>query len=192
MATTQWEMAPELMVSTWLNSKPMTLEQLRGKVVVIEAFQMLCPGCVSIGLPQAQRVRDTFHVNDVEVIGLHTVFEHHEAQGSKEALEAFLHEYKIQFPVAIDKASTTHAIPKTMAAYETQGTPSMILIDRLGHLRAKHFGNIADISLGAQIMQLALEAIPPSDSSSDLSSKHHAKHDSHINTSGCSDDGCSI
>gem|GEM_PF-3133559 len=40
--------APELVVSEWLNtdSAP-TLANLRGNVVLIEAFQMLCPGCVS-------------------------------------------------------------------------------------------------------------------------------------------------
>jgi len=114
-------------------------------------------------LPQAQRARKAFHQNDVSVIGLHTVFEHHEAQGSENVLRAFLHEQKIEFPVAIDQARDDHAIPATMAAYETQGTPTLILIDRQGRLRAKHFGQVEDLFLGAQIMQLAMEAIPPND-----------------------------
>ena len=86
--------APPLIVSQWFNTdKPLSLEALRGKVVVIEAFQMLCPGCVSHALPQAQRVAAAFSTNDVAVIGLHTVFEHHEAM-RPEALKAFLHEYR--------------------------------------------------------------------------------------------------
>ena len=49
--------APALQVEQWFNSPlPITLESLRGKIVVMEAFQMLCPGCVSHGLPQAMRV----------------------------------------------------------------------------------------------------------------------------------------
>ncbi len=53
--------APPLEVSQWFNTQtPVTLADLRGRVVVIEAFQMLCPGCVSHGLPQAQRIVDAF------------------------------------------------------------------------------------------------------------------------------------
>ena len=53
--------APEFVISEWLNAaEPVSLDRLRGRVVMIEAFQMLCPGCVSQGLPQAQRVRETF------------------------------------------------------------------------------------------------------------------------------------
>lgn len=75
--------APGLKVSTWLNApEPITLESLAGKVILIEAFQMLCPGCVEHGLPQASRVRATFSESEVAVLGLHSVFEHHEAQGS--------------------------------------------------------------------------------------------------------------
>ena len=50
------EIAPELQTTDWLNTdNPITLEALRGKIVLIEAFQMLCPGCVSRALPQAMR-----------------------------------------------------------------------------------------------------------------------------------------
>ena len=83
-------LAPPLEAVRWFNTKaPITLDALEGRVVVIEAFQMLCPGCVSHGLPQARRVADTFAPADVAVIGLHSVFEHHAAQGP-EALEPFL------------------------------------------------------------------------------------------------------
>ncbi len=53
--------APPLAIAHWLNTPaPITLDGLRGRVVLIEAFQMLCPGCVSHGLPQARRVQETF------------------------------------------------------------------------------------------------------------------------------------
>jgi hypothetical protein len=49
--------APELQVSHWLNAdSPITLARLRGRVVVVHAFQMLCPSCVSHGLPQATKI----------------------------------------------------------------------------------------------------------------------------------------
>ncbi|MEK7768779.1 MAG: TlpA family protein disulfide reductase, partial [Pseudomonadota bacterium] len=53
--------APELQISDWLNTpQPLTLASLRGKVVVLHAFQMLCPGCVQFGIPQAQRIYEEF------------------------------------------------------------------------------------------------------------------------------------
>tara|TARA_R110002072_G_scaffold100250_3_gene220778 strand:- start:1535 stop:1744 length:210 start_codon:yes stop_codon:yes gene_type:complete len=49
--------APELLVSQWFNTAAeLSLAALRGKVVVIEAFQMLCPGCILRGIPLAQSI----------------------------------------------------------------------------------------------------------------------------------------
>ena len=150
-----YPLAPELEVSDWLNTaKPLTLKELQGQIVVIEAFQMLCPGCVAHGLPLVQRVAAVFENEPVTVLGLHTVFEHHAAQGTRTALEAFLHEYRIDFPVAIDQPSTGSSIPKTMQSYQLQGTPSIILIDRQGRLRQRAFGNYPELRLGADIQQL--------------------------------------
>jgi hypothetical protein len=131
---------------------------MRGRVVFAIAFQMLCPGCASHGLPQAQRVRAAFSDGDVEVIGLHTVFEHHEAQGPKEALAAFLHEYRIAFPVGIDRPASGGGAPETMRAYNMQGTPTTLLIDREGRLRLQKFGHLDDLVLGASIATLLAEA----------------------------------
>lgn len=149
--------APELIATDWLNSDaPVSLAGLRGKVVLLYAFQMFCPGCVSTALPQAQRVHETFAASDLAVIGLHTVFEHHDAN-SRAALQAFLHEYRLRFPVGIDAASENGPIPRTMAAYQMQGTPTLILIDRLGRLRKQKFGHETDLRLGAEIMTLVQE-----------------------------------
>ncbi|MCC6913980.1 MAG: redoxin domain-containing protein [Rhodospirillaceae bacterium] len=154
----QTKPAPPIAASRWFNTdEPLTLEALRGRVVVIEAFQMLCPGCVSHGLPQAGRVFETFGRDDVAVMGLHCVFEHHDAQ-TPTSLEAFLHEYRIGFPVGVDARDPGVALPRTMAAYAMQGTPTLILIDRKGHRRAQHFGSVPDLRLGAEIMGLIGEA----------------------------------
>jgi hypothetical protein len=143
-------LAPELQVAEWLNTpEPITLHSLRGRVVVIEAFQMLCPGCVFHGLPQAQRVAEAFDAAQVCVLGLHSVFEHHAVQGPAAALRAFMHENRIRFPVGIDAQG--EPLPRTMAAYAMQGTPTLLLIDGEGVLHAQHFGAVPDLLLGAQI-----------------------------------------
>lgn len=146
--------APELDVSEWLNTDaPITLQALRGKVVVIHAFQMLCPGCVTHGLPQAQAVHSRFSSAEVQVIGLHSVFEHHQVM-TPEALRVYIHEFQLDFPVAIDKPSESGPLPKTMQAYQLAGTPSLILIDQEGFLRLNYFGRLDDMLLGSFIGRL--------------------------------------
>ncbi|MBS0214108.1 MAG: TlpA family protein disulfide reductase [Proteobacteria bacterium] len=150
---------PAWQVREWLNADdPPSLQSLRGKVVLLEAFQMLCPGCVSHGIPQALRARQTFPEDALAVLGLHTVFEHHAAQGSAIALKAFLHENRVHFPVGIDAHAEGEAIPLTMRAYAMQGTPTLLLYDRKGRLRMQRFGMIEDMQLGAEIATLIGEA----------------------------------
>ena len=84
--------APKLQVSEWFNTDGnLKLSDFHGKVVLIEACQMLCPGCAVHGIPLAQEVHRHFPDEQVAVIGLHTVFEHHEAMNPV-SLKAFLHE----------------------------------------------------------------------------------------------------
>jgi len=142
--------APPWRVSRWFNSTPLTLADLRGRVVVAHAFQMLCPGCAMQALPQMKRVQQMFPPERLAVIGLHTVFEHHEAQGLL-ALEAFLHEYRYSFPVGVDEYAEGDPLPLTMRAYAMQGTPTLILIDAQGRLREQHFGVLDDLALGAAL-----------------------------------------
>ena len=150
-------LAPPWSVSQWFNAQtlqtPPTLESLSGRVVVVHAFQMLCPACVSHGLPQALRVHQLFAPVDLVVLGLHTVFEHHAVTGP-EALRAFLHEYRIPFPVGVDKADGRNGIPATMRAYGLRGTPSLVVIDRQGRLQLTHLGLIDDLQLGALLATL--------------------------------------
>ena len=154
------ETTPDWTVREWLNSdRPLSLQDFPGKIVVIEAFQMLCPGCVSHGLPLAQKIRDTFSADEVAVIGLHTVFEHHEVQGSKSALEAFLHEYRYRFPVGIDLSNEGERIPVTMRDYEMQGTPTFVLIDRKGQRRRQYFGMVNELVIGSEIGRLMAEQL---------------------------------
>ena len=151
--------APELAINRWFNtgSNP-TLADLRGEVVVVEAFQMLCPGCVSHGLPQAQRIQHAFG-KDVTVLGLHSVFEHHDAM-TPVSLQAFLHEYRIMFPVGVDAHEPDSALPTTMGRYQLRGTPSLIVVDRAGRIRLNAFGQIDDLHVGAILARMIDEPGP--------------------------------
>ncbi len=149
--------APPWQVERWLNTpQPLSLAALRGRVLLVHAFQMLCPGCVLHALPQTQRVAAALAREDFAVIGLHSVFEHHAAM-QPEALQVFLHEYGVDFPVAIDANADDDPLPATMRAYGLRGTPSTLLIDRSGRLRLHHFGVLEDFALGVVIGQLLSE-----------------------------------
>ena len=154
-----FKQAPALNIDKWLNTEEdLSLEKMRGKVIVVLAFQMLCPGCVEHSIPQARLIHNMFADDDLIIIGLHTVFEHHEAMGEA-SLKAFIHEYKIDFPVGIDMPSghANDPIPKTMRRYNMSGTPSIILIDRNGRLRKHKMGHEHDLIMGAQLMALIKE-----------------------------------
>lgn len=157
MQTKNYSPAPAWHIAHWLNTpSPITLESLRGKVIVMHAFQMLCPACVSHGLPQAIAIRQAFPEASVAVIGIHTVFEHHRVM-NHEALQVFVHEQRLRFPIGADLPATDGPIPQTMAAYQLRGTPSLVLIDRQGHLRLSHFGHLNDLAVGSAIGQLLAE-----------------------------------
>jgi thiol-disulfide isomerase/thioredoxin len=149
--------APEFEVSAWVGaSGPLSLAALRGKVVAVYAFQMLCPSCVSHGIPQAKQIQRNFAREDVQVLGLHTVFEHHAAMG-RDALEAFIHEYRIDFPVGIDQPSDHGPVPLTMERYQLRGTPTLLLFDRHGVLRHALLGVLDDMRAGALIAALVAQ-----------------------------------
>ena len=150
--------APPLIVEQWFNSEhPIELAALRGRVVLIYAFQMLCPGCVQHSVPQARDVFEAFDRSQLVVLGLHTVFEHHAAM-PPHALEVFLHENRLRFPVGVD-ARGAEAIPRTMHAYAMQGTPTTVLIDRLGRRRGQRLGHVKDMQLAASLAMLMLESV---------------------------------
>jgi|SRR5690606_17843763 len=153
----QYKPAPEWQVEQWFNTdRPLSLASLRGKVVVLHAFQMLCPGCVSHGVPQAERLHRLLKGEDAVVVGLHTVFEHHAAM-TPVALEAFLHEYRITHPVGVDTPNPRSHVPASMRLYGFEGTPTLVLIDREGRIRHQALGGIDDLAVGFMLGRLLAE-----------------------------------
>ncbi len=150
------ENPPALQTAQFYNApEAPTLEGLKGKVVVLVGFQMLCPGSLRHALPQAERLARTFRSDEVAVVGLHMVFENHKDM-TPSLLEPFLKSERISIPVVVDQPNGS-GIPKTMQAYAMQGTPTLLLFDRQGRLRRHYLGAVDDVRLGAEIMALAME-----------------------------------
>lgn len=146
-------LAPEFITSEWFNAdNAAKLADYRGKVVVVEAFQMLCPGCILHGIPLALEIQRMFPADQVAVLGLHCVFEHHAAM-TPVSLNAFLQEFQVTFPVAVDAAGEG-CMPQTMEAYQLRGTPSLLIIDQKGELQAHHLGQVSELQIGAEIATL--------------------------------------
>ncbi len=118
--------APDVKISNWIQGLPTNIDKLLGNIVVIEVFQVNCPGCFLYGLPQAISIYNKFKDKEVKVFGIATAFEDYD-KNNLENLKLLLSEgkvvgetynalkqhgrlieddklyYKIPFPVAMDK-----------------------------------------------------------------------------------------
>lgn len=143
---------PPLYIGEWLNTPSSDFNAFAsGRVVLLHAFQMLCPGCVYHSLPQLKSVAEAYSPEQVSVVGLHSVFEHHAAMSST-SLKAFISEMGITYPIGIDLPGHG-AIPQTMAHYQMRGTPSLLIFDASANLRFHHFGRLSDMQLSAMLGQ---------------------------------------
>ena len=127
--------APEFTgIKTWLNTpggRPLTLAQLRGKVVLVDFWTYSCINCLRT-LPYLEAWYRTYAKDGFVVVGVHTpefAFEH-EVSNIREAT----HEYGVRYPVAVDNDYGT------WNAYGNQYWPAEYLIDARGHVREAKFG----------------------------------------------------
>lgn len=177
---------PAWSVAEWLNTdRPVEPARFVGRVVMIHAFQMLCRGCVQHAVPQAERVHRTLAGDDLLVVGLHTVFEHHEAM-RPDALAAFVHEYRITHPVGVDQPDPGQRLPVTMQRWQFSGTPSLVLLDRAGRVRLHRFGCVDDLELGVMLGRLLAESAESSQPSANGRASEHATD------AGCNPESCPV
>lgn len=67
--------APLLSVSDWVQGRPVNFDQLSGRVVLVEVFQVNCPGCFLYALPQAIYLHQRYADRGLSVLGVATAFE---------------------------------------------------------------------------------------------------------------------
>ena len=124
--------APELAgLSTWINSDPLTLRKLRGKVVLVDFWTYSCINCLRT-LPHVKAWDRAYRKRGLVVLGVHTpefAFEH--VAGN---VRSAVRRLGISYPVALDNDYAT------WNAFQNQYWPAKYLIDRSGHLRYYHFG----------------------------------------------------
>lgn len=152
--------APEWDVSEWINGTGTTLEALKGKVVIIDFFQLWCPGCNNFSIPLVETWEKTFvqAVKDEKLvfISIHTVFEGHDYQNPTR-LKNYLKEKGISHLVGVDRHKEGEELPETMKIYRTRGTPEMAIIDKKGMIRFKKFGGFETVQAEHLIRKLLAE-----------------------------------
>jgi cytochrome c biogenesis protein CcdA/thiol-disulfide isomerase/thioredoxin len=127
--------APEFTgIKAWLNTpngQPLTLQKLRGKVVLVDFWTYSCINCLRT-LPYLKAWYHTYGKDGFVIVGVHTpefAFEH-EISNVRMAIT----EYGVKYPVAIDNDQGT------WDAYGNQFWPAEYLIDANGHVREAKFG----------------------------------------------------
>ena len=135
--------APAWDVAGWINSDGMDLADLKGRVVIIEFFQLWCPGCNRFSKPLIKKWEKDFarqiKKEQLTIVGVHTVFEGHSYQNPKR-LRRYLKRNDIRHPVDVDRLRQGEHIPQTMRQFRTRGTPEMAIIDKQGVIRFQRFG----------------------------------------------------
>jgi cytochrome c biogenesis protein CcdA/thiol-disulfide isomerase/thioredoxin len=120
--------------AAWLNTpggRPLTLQKLRGKVVLVDFWTYSCINCLRT-LPYLESWYRTYAKDGFVVVGVHTpefAFEH-DVSNVRKAIG----EYGVRYPVAIDNEYAT------WNAYGNQYWPAEYLIDARGHVREAKFG----------------------------------------------------
>ncbi|MDX1596631.1 MAG: TlpA family protein disulfide reductase, partial [Nitrosopumilaceae archaeon] len=117
---------PNLGISEWVQGAPTNIDQEKDKVILVEVFQVNCPGCFLYGIPEAINVYNKYKEDGLRVFGVATAFEDFDKNTlenlrmlaetgqvigeTKKALEQSGQlqpgdklPYKIPFPLAMDK-----------------------------------------------------------------------------------------
>ncbi len=115
----------------WLNSKPMTLKSLKGKVVAIDFWAFDCEPCIQ-AMPRVVDLYDKYSKDGLVVIGVHTPRADYEK--NVEGLRDAMGRMNIRFPVVVDQKQ------KIWRDYLCDLWPSQFVIDRDGFVRYSQGG----------------------------------------------------
>jgi cytochrome c biogenesis protein CcdA/thiol-disulfide isomerase/thioredoxin len=124
--------APDFVgIDGWLNSRPLTMQALRGKVVLVDFWTYSCVNCLRT-LPHVEAWDRLYRKDGLVIVGVHApefAFEHVPSN-----VRAAVHRLGVRYPVALDNEFGT------WTAYQNEYWPAKYLIDRSGRVRYAHFG----------------------------------------------------
>ncbi len=143
--------APEFTgIDKWLNSEPLSLRGLAGRVVLVNFWTYGCYNCVNT-LPHVVRWHKQYKDQGFTLVGVHTPEFAHEKSTAN--VETAIARHAIAHPVAQDNRFAT------WKAYDNQYWPAFYLIDKQGRVRRKHFGEGQYAQMDAAIKALLAEPV---------------------------------
>jgi len=145
----QFKLAPELTnVNGYINSEPITLADLRGKVVLVDFWTYSCINCIRT-IPYLNAWYEKYADNGLVIVGVHTP--EFEFEKDYNNVKAAVEKFDIKYPVAQDNEKGT------WEAYENRYWPRKYLIDNEGYIRYDHIGEGAYAETEKVIQSLLAE-----------------------------------
>jgi len=142
--------APEITgIHDWINTEPLTLAELRGKVVLVDFWTYSCINCIRT-FPHTREWHEKYKDYGFVFLGVHTP--EFKFEKKKENVEREAEENNLTYPIALDNDYAT------WLAYNNRYWPAHYLIDAEGNIRYHHFGEGQYDKTESAIQQLLLEA----------------------------------
>ena len=118
-------------ITKWFNSAPLSIGDLRGRVVLVDFWTYGCYNCVNT-LPYVTKLYETYKDKGFVVVGIHTPeFPFERSAGN---VQAALKRHGITYPVAQDNESAT------WNAWRNQYWPAQYIVDQRGNVVFRHAG----------------------------------------------------
>jgi len=145
----QFKLAPELTkITSYINSQPITLADLRGKVVLVDFWTYSCINCIRT-IPYSNAWHEKYADDGLVIIGIHTP--EFEFEKDYNNVKAAVEKFDIKYPIAQDNEKDT------WNAYENLYWPRKYLIDTEGYIRYDHIGEGAYAETEKVIQSLLAE-----------------------------------
>jgi cytochrome c biogenesis protein CcdA/thiol-disulfide isomerase/thioredoxin len=161
-------------IADWINTpggKPLTLQQLRGKVVLVDFWTYSCINCLRT-LPHLKAWDARYRKDGLVIVGVHTpefAFEHVPSN-----VRTAVKNLGVRYPVALDNKYAT------WTAYHNEYWPAEYLIDRTGHVRHTHFGEGQYSETEDQIRTYLGDATQPMTDVADTTPQHFMTPESYL------------
>lgn len=148
--------APEFASGAWINSEPLTLKDLRGRVVLIEFWTFGCYNCRNT-LPFVKQWHERYTHKGLTIVGVHSP--EFDSEKNIDNVRKQVVSLGIRFPVVTDNDY------ETWRAYSVEAWPTIFLLDKSGRVRWVHVGEGAYDEAERMIQKLLAEVVKPADES---------------------------
>ena|SRR5437773_5097990 len=151
--------AAEFAAGTWINSEPLTLKSLHGRVVLIEFWTFGCYNCRNT-LPFVKRWHESYSDKGLTIVGVHSP----EFAGERniDNVRQEIGSLGIKYPVVTDNDY------ETWKAYNVEAWPTLFVLDKTGRVRWTHVGEGSYDVAEQTIQKLLAEARKEDDASQNL------------------------